>query len=157
MGGGYKSLGGMDPDTFAPSDVIHLFVMEIDLDLSVGDLGGAAAPDDDEVGEFSNEELVDLPEGDDDDEPIVIDNVNDAIAQLAALEDTGGIAEGAANANDADGPPDQPADDPVAQCAHTMLPKVLPLTIPEISQMTLLLNLWRMLLKVLPLTVLEIS
>ena len=29
-GGGYKSLGGMDPDTFAPSDVIHLFVMEID-------------------------------------------------------------------------------------------------------------------------------
>ena len=51
-GGGYKSLGGMDPDTFAPSSVIHLFVMEIDLDLSVGDLGGAAAPDDDEVGEF---------------------------------------------------------------------------------------------------------
>ena len=36
-GGGYKSLGGMDPDTFAPSDVIHLFVMEFDLDLSVGD------------------------------------------------------------------------------------------------------------------------
>ena len=34
-GGGYKSLGGMDPDTFAPSDVIHLVVMEIDLDLSV--------------------------------------------------------------------------------------------------------------------------
>ena len=76
----------MDPDTFAPSDVIHLFVMEIDLDLSVGDPGGAAAPDDDEVGEFSDEELVDLPEGDDDDAPIVIDNVNDAIAQLAALE-----------------------------------------------------------------------
>ena len=70
-GGGYKSLGGMDPDTFAPSDVIHLFVMEIDLDLSVGDPGGAAAPDDDEVGEFSDEELVDLPEGDDDDEPII--------------------------------------------------------------------------------------
>ena len=64
MGGGYKSLGGMDPDTFAPSDVIHLFVMEIDLDLSVGDPGGAAAPDDDEVGKFSDEELVDLPEGD---------------------------------------------------------------------------------------------
>ena len=40
MGGGYKSLGGMDPDTFAPSDVIHLFVMEIDLDLCVGDPGG---------------------------------------------------------------------------------------------------------------------
>ena len=52
----------MDPDTFAPSDVIHLFVMEIDLFLSVGDPGGAAAPDDDEVGEFSDEELVDLPE-----------------------------------------------------------------------------------------------
>ena len=60
-GGGDKSLGGMDPNTFAPSDVIHLFVMESDLDLSVGDPGGAAAPDDDEVGEFSDEELVDLP------------------------------------------------------------------------------------------------
>ena len=56
-------------------------------------------------------------EGDDDDEPIVIDNVNDAIAQLAALEDTGGIAEGAANVDDADGPPGQVADDPVAECA----------------------------------------
>ena len=66
-GGAYKSLGGMDPDTFAPSDVIHLFVMEIDLDLSVGDPGGAAAPDDDEVREFSDEELFDLPGGDDDD------------------------------------------------------------------------------------------
>ena len=63
-GGGYKSLGGMDPDTFAPSDVIHLFVMEIDLDLSLGDPGGVAARDDDEVGKFSDEELVDLPEGD---------------------------------------------------------------------------------------------
>ena len=73
MGGGdYKSLGGMDPDTFAPSDVIHLFVMEIDLDLSVGDPGGAAAPDDDEVGEFSDEGLFDLPEGDDDEEPCVL-------------------------------------------------------------------------------------
>ena len=41
----------------------------------MGDPGGAAAPDDDEVGEFSDEELVDLPEGDDDDEPIVIDIV----------------------------------------------------------------------------------
>uniref|UniRef100_A0A7S4G397 Uncharacterized protein n=1 Tax=Eutreptiella gymnastica TaxID=73025 RepID=A0A7S4G397_9EUGL len=46
----------MDPDTFAPSDVIHLFVMEIDLDLSVGDPSGAAASDDDEGGEFSDEE-----------------------------------------------------------------------------------------------------
>ena len=71
-GGGYKSLGGMDPDTFAPPDVIHLVVMEIDLDLSVGDPGGAAAPNDDEVGEFSDEELFDLLEGDDDEEPIVI-------------------------------------------------------------------------------------
>ena len=60
-GGGYKSFGGMDPNTFAPSDVIHLFLMEIGLVLSVGDLGGAAAPDDDEVGEFSDEELFDLP------------------------------------------------------------------------------------------------
>ena len=34
----------------------------------MGDPGGAAAPDDDEVGEFSDEELVDLPEGDDDDD-----------------------------------------------------------------------------------------
>ena len=50
----------MDPDTFAPSDVIHL------------DPGGAAAPDDDEVGEFSDEELFDLLEGGDDEEPIVI-------------------------------------------------------------------------------------
>ena len=71
-GGGYKSLGGMDPDTFAPSDVIHLVVMEIDLDLSAGDPGGAAARDDDEVGEFSDEELFDLLEGDDDEELIVI-------------------------------------------------------------------------------------
>ena len=62
----------MDPDTFAPSDVIHLVVMEIDLDLSVGDPGGAAAPKDDEVGEFSDEEPFDLLEGDDDEEPIVI-------------------------------------------------------------------------------------
>ena len=79
-GGGYKSLGGTDLDTFAPSDVIHLFVMEIDLDLSVGVPGGAAAPDDDEVGEFLDEELFDLPEGDDEEKPIVIDNVNDTIA-----------------------------------------------------------------------------
>ena len=71
-GGGYTSLGGMDPDTVAPSDVIHLVVMEIDLDLSVGDRGGAAAPNDDEVGEFSDEELFDFLEGDDDEEPIVI-------------------------------------------------------------------------------------
>ena len=71
-GGGYKSLGGMDPDTFAPSDVIHLVVMEIDLDPSVGDPGGAAAPNDDEVGEFSDEELFDLLEGDDDEELVVI-------------------------------------------------------------------------------------
>ena len=44
----------MDPDTFTPSDVIHLFfLMEIDLDLSVGVPGGAAAPEDDEeAGEF---------------------------------------------------------------------------------------------------------
>ena len=28
----------MDPDTFAPTDVIHLFAMEIDLDPSVGDV-----------------------------------------------------------------------------------------------------------------------
>ena len=70
---GYKSPCLMDPDTFAPSDVIHLFVMEIDLDLFVGDPGGAAAPDDDEVGDFSDEELFDLPKGDDDEEPIVID------------------------------------------------------------------------------------
>ena len=95
-GGGYKFLGGMDPDTFAPSDVIHLFVMEIDLDLSVGVPGGAVALDDDEeVGEFSDEELCDLPEGDDEEEPIVIDNVNGTIVKLAALEDTEGIAEGA--------------------------------------------------------------
>ena len=71
-GGVYKSLGGMDPDTFAPSNVIHLFVMEIDLDLSVGDPGGAAAPNVDEVGECSDEELFDLLEGDDDEEPIVM-------------------------------------------------------------------------------------
>ena len=70
--GGYKSLGGMNSDTFAPSDVIHLVVMEIDLDLSVGDRGGAAAPNDDDVGEFSDKELFDLLEGDDDEEPIVI-------------------------------------------------------------------------------------
>ena len=58
----YKFLGGMDPDTFAPSDVIHLFIREIDLDLSVGVPGGAAAPDDDEeVEEFSDEELCDNP------------------------------------------------------------------------------------------------
>ena len=80
-GGGYKSLGGMDPDTFAPSDVIHLFVMEIDLDLSVGDPGGAAAPDDDEVGKFSDEELVDLPEGDEE----VTDSRLLAIHPLALL------------------------------------------------------------------------
>ena len=78
----------MDPNTFAPSDVIHLFVMEIVLDLSMGVLSGAATPDDDqEVGEFSDEELCDLPEGDDEEKPIVIDNVNDTIVQLAALED----------------------------------------------------------------------
>ena len=65
-GGVYQSLGGMDPDTFAPSDVIHLIVNEIELDLSVGVPGGAAAPEDDEeVGEFSDEELCDLPEGGD--------------------------------------------------------------------------------------------
>ena len=64
-GGGVKSLGGMDQDTFAPSDVIHLFVMKIDLDLSVGDPAGAAASDDDEVGEMSDEELFVLPEVDD--------------------------------------------------------------------------------------------
>ena len=80
-GGGYKSLGGMDPDTFAPSDIIHLFVMEIDLDLSVGDPGGAAAPDDDEVGNFSDEELVDLPEGDEE----VTDSRLLAIHPLALL------------------------------------------------------------------------
>ena len=82
-GGGYKSLGGMDPDpdTFAPSDVIHLFVMEIDLDLSVGDPGGAAAPDDDDVGKFSDEELVDLPEGDEE----VTDSRLLAIHPLALL------------------------------------------------------------------------
>ena len=56
--------------TFAPSDVIHLFVMEIDLNISVGVLGGAAAPDnDEEVGKFSGGELFDLPEGDDEEEP----------------------------------------------------------------------------------------
>ena len=45
--------------------------MEIDLDLSVGIPGGAAAPEDDEeVGEFSDEELCDLPEGDDEEEPL---------------------------------------------------------------------------------------
>ena len=73
-GGGYKSLGGMDPDTFAPSDVIHLFAMEIDLDLSVGDPGGAAAPHDDEVGKFSDEEVVDLTEGDEEvtDSPLLV-------------------------------------------------------------------------------------
>ena len=54
----------MDPDTFAPSNAIHLFVMKIELDLSVGDASGTAAPDDDdEVGEFLDEELFDLPEG----------------------------------------------------------------------------------------------
>ena len=62
-GGGYQSFGGMDLDTFAPAGVIHLFVIEIDLDLPVGDPGGAAAPDDDEAGKFSDEELVELPEG----------------------------------------------------------------------------------------------
>ena len=73
----------MDPDTFAHSNIIHLFVMEIDLDLSVGVPGGAAHPDDDEeVGEFSDEQLFDLPEGDDKEEPIVIDNVNDGIVQF---------------------------------------------------------------------------
>ena len=61
----------MDPDTFAPSNVIHLFVMESDLDLSVGVPGGAAAPEDDEeVGEFSDEELCDLLEGDDEEDPL---------------------------------------------------------------------------------------
>ena len=70
------------------------FVLEIDLDLSVG--VPAAAPDDDEeVGGLSDEELCDLPEGDDEEERIVIDNVNYALVQLAALEDTGGIADGA--------------------------------------------------------------
>ena len=72
------------PDTFAPSDVIHLFVMEIDLDLSMGVLDGAAAPaalDDDEVGEFSDEELIELPKGDDEQEQIVIDNLNDTTVQ----------------------------------------------------------------------------
>ena len=62
--------------------------MEIDLDLSVGVRGGAAALDDDEeVGEFSDEELCDLPERNDEEEPSVIDNVNDAIVHFAALED----------------------------------------------------------------------
>ena len=69
---GYKSLRGMDPDTFAPSGVNHLVVMEIDLNLSVGDPGGATAPNDDEVGEFEDEGLFDLLGRDDDQEPIVI-------------------------------------------------------------------------------------
>ena len=61
----------MEPNTFAPSDVIHLFVNEIDLDLSVGVLGGAADPKDDEkVGEFFDEELYDFPEEDEEEEPL---------------------------------------------------------------------------------------
>ena len=44
---------------FVPSDVIHLCVMEIDLDFSVGVTEGAEAP------AFLDEELVDVAEGDD--------------------------------------------------------------------------------------------
>ena len=62
----------MDLDTFVPSNVIHRVIMKIDLDLSVGDPGGAAAPDDDEVGKFSDGGLFDMLDGDDDEEPIVI-------------------------------------------------------------------------------------
>ena len=40
----------MLPTAFAPSDVIHLCVWEIDLDLSVGVLEGAEAADNDDEG-----------------------------------------------------------------------------------------------------------
>ena len=50
-------------------------------------LEGAEAPDNDgEVGEVSEEEFVDLPEGDDGEEELIIDTFNDVILQLAALE-----------------------------------------------------------------------
>ena len=54
----------MPPTVFAPSDVIHLWVMRIDLALSMGVPEGAETPEsEDEVGAFSDEELIDLPEG----------------------------------------------------------------------------------------------
>ena len=111
-------MGGMDPDTFGPLDVIHLFVMEIDLYLSVADPGGVAAVDHDKVGEISDEGLFNLHEGDEDEELSVIDNMNDTIAQLVASEDTRGISEHAANADHVDGPLNHPANDPAAQRAE---------------------------------------
>ena len=53
----------------------------------MGVLEGAEGPEaDDAVGEFSDGELIDLPQGDDGEEEVIINKANDAI--LAALENS---------------------------------------------------------------------
>ena len=65
---------------FVPADVLHLCATEIDLVSAVGVPEGAEAPESgDEVGAFSDEGLVDLPEGDGGE--IVIDNVGETTVQ----------------------------------------------------------------------------